>query len=149
MLKKYVSILILGLLTMISVSGLYWGYTPAVSNGSNLAPSSGNNQPVISNAASISVTGFQTPPMSDFAPSQVVVGATAADEPYPSPYPGLYPTNYSPSSGDTNFRIAHTWNGIKIPSMDVTGSLGVVGATAADEPYPSLPLPCQLYPVFC
>ncbi len=38
------------------------------------------------------------------------------------------------------------WNGIIIPSMDVTGSLGVVGATAADEPYQSLPrsLPYQL-----
>jgi hypothetical protein len=60
-------------------------------------------------------------PSMDVTGSLGVVGATAADEPYPSPYPA----NYSPSSADTNFRIAHMWNGIKIPSMDVTGSLGV------------------------
>jgi hypothetical protein len=33
------------------------------------------------------------------------------------------PSNSSVSDAGTNFRIAHTWNGYFIPSMDVTGLL--------------------------
>ena len=81
MLKKYALIVVSGLIAILALSGFSsLGYQTAALISTRLS-------------LSIGVTGFQTPLLSDFVPS----------------------------NGDTNFRIAHTYNGIFIPSMSVTG----------------------------
>ena len=39
----------------------------------------------------------------------------------------------SSASSETNFRIAHMWNGIFIPSMDVTGLLALPAADSSSS----------------
>jgi hypothetical protein len=81
MFKKYVLVVVLGLLAVLALSAF----------------SSVNYQPVTTLALSIEPTGSLAPRLS----------------------------NLVVSTGESNFRIAHTWNGIFIPSMDVTGLLTV------------------------
>ena len=40
-------------------------------------------------------------------------------------------SNSDPSNDPTNFRIAHTWNGIRIPSVDVTAALELPSLAAS------------------
>jgi hypothetical protein len=64
---------------------------------------------------SIALTGFRTPAMSDLGSSIALTGFRT---------PAM--SDFVASSDASNFRIAHTWNGIYVPSMDVTGQIKVI-----------------------
>ena len=52
-----------------------------------------------------------------------------------SEFSASIPSNFAASGDETNFRIAHTWNGIFIPSLDVTGILDApVSASGLKSP---------------
>ena len=114
MLKKYALIVASGLITILALSGFSSLGKPAAVISTRLSLSigvTGFQTPLLSDfVPSIAVTGFRTPLMSDFVPSIAVTG-------FRTPLM----SDFVPSNGDTNFRIAHTYNGIFIPSMSVTG----------------------------
>jgi hypothetical protein len=131
MLKKYALIGILGAVVVLALSAFSSiSYQPAAILSLSIAPV-GFQTPAMSDLGpSIALTGFRTPAMSDLAapsialtgfrtPAMSDLGSSIALTGFRTPAM----SDFVASSDASNFRIAHTWNGIYVPSMDVTGQL--------------------------
>jgi hypothetical protein len=152
MLKKYVFIVVLGLMAVLALSAFRSiTYQPAAMLSLSIAPK-GVQAPVLSEFAasgdasnfriahtwngvfipSMNVTGLlpEVARQYQYGPASLATGsAVVSAGSRIVPLAEIFSLNASSkssfvaSSDASNFRIAHTWNGIFIPSMNVTGLL--------------------------